>query len=88
MHYPFQPEDIELRIFIYRHGYQEVPIQSLSCISQIEGKLEYDVRQADPIVLEQIHEETYEEAIKTLRTECPSVKILDLHQSYEFSSRL
>lgn len=66
IHSPFTPKDIEIRIFIYQSDNKPVSEEQLSVISEIQGMITYKVEQPFPIVLKEIHEETYEEALAVL----------------------
>ncbi len=69
IHYPFTPKDLEIKIFIRRPDHREVAFGKLAVVSEVSGKVKYKISQPDPVVLEQIHEETYEEAVKVLEAE-------------------
>ncbi len=64
IHFPFTPEDVEIDIFIQKPDRSDVPIGSLSVVSEVDGKVIYKVHEPDPIILRRVHEETFEEALK------------------------
>lgn len=74
-HYPFTPGDIQIRIFIRKKDRREVSIGSIAVATAIEGLLDYDIKQPGLPSIKQIHEESYEEAVKMLETEGSVVKI-------------
>jgi len=65
--YPFQPENVEIEIYIHNSDYSKIPPGKLNVISYSHGFLKYKID--DPkneYRLKTIHKETYEEAIKAL----------------------
>ena len=64
--YPFEPKNIEIRIFIKNKNRSNLGKNKLCIISAINGILEYEIYTPDGFNLETIHEESYEEAIQKL----------------------
>lgn|SRR3569832_440415 len=64
IHFPFTPPDVEIHIFIRQPDNKDVPLGSLAAVSEVRGQVSYDIREPFPVVLKQIHEETFEEALK------------------------
>ena len=64
--YPFRSENIEIRIFLYKPGHQDVPIGALSVVGAYTGTLAYKTREEESISLKRVHEETYQEALEIL----------------------
>lgn len=56
--YPFEPKNIEIRIFIQNPDRSEVPLGEISYISAIDGVLQYKPEEGP-----NIYQETYEEAM-------------------------
>jgi hypothetical protein len=75
IHYPFTPKDIRIKIFICKQDHREVPIGSLAVVGMVKGILDYDIKQSGSPSIRQIHEESYEEALKILETGSPIDKI-------------
>jgi len=65
--YPFQPENIEIRIFLYNPDHLDVTPGELSVIVYSDGFLKYKIDDPEnEYRLKTIHKETYEEAVKQL----------------------
>jgi hypothetical protein len=65
--YPFQPKNIEIRIFLKPLGSFDIEGKKLCGISMLDGILEYEIHDPETKKLTTIYSETYEEAIKSLR---------------------
>ena len=75
VHYPFITKDIQIDIYIRKQDRREVSIGTLCVVGAIKGKLQYDIKQPGLPSLRQVHEETYDEAVKILETAGPLQKI-------------
>lgn len=64
-HYPFEHRKVEIRIFIRNPDGSRVENGKLCVVSAIESILEYSTHDPDDRLLN-IHEETYEEALKKI----------------------
>lgn len=64
VNYPFDPKNIEIRIFIHNPDNSPVAEGKISVISAIKGILEYDADEGNGY--KNIHRETYEEAIEKI----------------------
>jgi hypothetical protein len=68
--YPFEPTNVEIMIFLKKVDGSILEPEVLHVIAAIEGKLSYDIEALDEnnfSRLKTIHEETYEEALQTLK---------------------
>ena len=65
--FPFTAKNIEIRLFISTPENGNVPFGKICCAGAIEGRVDYDVRNATTERLEIIFEETYEEALKIVQ---------------------
>lgn len=65
--YPFDPENIEIRIFIFNKDGSSIGSDRLCVIGIIDGILDYQIHTPDGLWLERVHEETYEEALEKLK---------------------
>ena len=73
--YPFKPENIEIRIFLYNRDRSIPSPERLQVISMIEGILEYENRSAETKFLNTIHKETYEEAMAKMSNESKKISL-------------
>ncbi len=64
--YPFEPKNIDIRIFMKNRDGSELPRGVLHCISSIDGILEYDISDPQTGRLRTIFKETYAEALERL----------------------
>jgi len=60
--YPFKPENIEIRIFLYNSDRSDPPPEKLQVISMINGILKYKNQSIETGFFTTIYKETYEEA--------------------------
>jgi hypothetical protein len=60
--YPFEPKNVEIRIFLRGADQFDVPLGELVVISSIKGTFDYDIRHLETRRLTTIFEETYAEA--------------------------
>ncbi len=63
---PFQPKNIEIRIFLQKPNGSEPEPDRLTVVSMTRGILEYDVRSSETGRLTTIYEETFEEVAAKL----------------------
>ena len=61
--YPFEPKNIEIRIFLRSPNGSDVAPGELSVISALDAVLEYDIRDPKTDRLKTVHTETFEEAV-------------------------
>lgn len=62
--YPFEPKNIQIRIFIQDKNGADFGADKLSVASSIEGVLKYKIDNPETHLFKTIHQETYEEAIE------------------------
>ena len=62
--YPFMPKNVQIDIFIHPSDQREIPTGSLVVVSTSYGMISYMVRGTGSERLKDVHEETYEEAVK------------------------
>ncbi len=68
--YPFNPKNIEIRIWIQTPDRQDVPLDKIAYISSINAILTHDLpRETGSYVHRELCEETYEEALKIVQDE-------------------
>lgn len=65
--YPFEPKNIEIRIFIQNPDGRPIGLDALCVISAIDGILEYEIHTPDGMWLDTVYQETYEEALKKMK---------------------
>ncbi len=63
---PFQPDNIEIRIFLTKPNGSKHDLDNLTVISMIRGILEYDIRSSETGRLTTIYRETFQEAAAKL----------------------
>jgi len=76
IHYPFTPRDVEIRIFIRGPKNEDVPMSELNVIGAIKGRLDYNIEQPRPIIMTEVHRETYEEAVKIIEEKDPTMQLI------------
>ncbi|MDE3045869.1 MAG: hypothetical protein KGJ02_04410 [Verrucomicrobiota bacterium] len=76
--YPFEPKNIEIRIFLYNPDGSDIPPGSLSVVGALEGVLDYKIRDPKTDQLKSIHKETYEEAVRILLGSEASKDVINL----------
>ena len=67
--YPFKPENIEIRIFLFNSDGSSIEPEKLVVISMLDGVLQFKVHSKskfDYFPLAIVYEETYEEAAEIL----------------------
>ncbi len=64
--YPFEPKNIEIRIFARNPDGSNVPPGKLSVLSAIRNIFEYDMNDPETIQLKTFYQETYEEALSKI----------------------
>ena len=64
--YPFQPKNIEIRIFLRNPDRSEIAPGNLCIVSALGGTLEYDIHDPTTAHLVTAYEETYQEALDKL----------------------
>ncbi len=65
--YPFKPENVEIRIFLYKPDHSDVGAENLSVVSMLEGVLYYKVDNPKTKLFTTVLTETYEEALERSR---------------------
>ncbi len=68
INYPFEPKNIEIRIFLQKEDGSNVALDSLCILGAIDGILSYRIHKPDGFGLDRVHEETYEEALEKLKS--------------------
>ena len=66
LNYPFEPDDIELRIFLTKPDRSQVPLGQLCLISSTQGVFHYKIHDPTTAHLVTAYEETYQEALDKL----------------------
>jgi hypothetical protein len=66
--HPFEPKNIEIRIFIQKSDGSLPEENKLGIVSAIDGILKYKTVSPDGIAITTIYEESYEEALKKLES--------------------
>lgn len=65
--YPFEPENIEIRIFIFNKDGTSIGSDKLCVVGAINGILDYHIHTPDGLWLDKVHEETYREAVEKIK---------------------
>ena len=63
-HYPFTPQDIEIRIAIYKPDRSEPPLDKICYASAVNDSFHYYVARPETHSMQSIHKETYEQAVQ------------------------
>ncbi len=67
-HYPFKPENIQVKIFLKKPDGSECSVEKLCVITMIDGALKYKIDQPETYKLLTVYNETYDEAVSKLAT--------------------
>jgi len=67
---PFEPKNIQIRIFLYKTNGSKPDLGKLTVVSMINGILEYDIRNSETERLTTVYEERFEEAAALLNARC------------------
>jgi hypothetical protein len=67
--YPFTAENIEIAIYFYISEGSNVPLDKITIAAAEQGKLVYYIDDPEKYTLKDIHEETYEEALRIVSLE-------------------
>jgi hypothetical protein len=66
--YPFTPKNIEIAVFLRNENKSFCDLDKLHLIQMMDGKLEYFIRSSETNLYKTIYTETFEEALKNLKT--------------------
>lgn len=66
VNYPFNENNVEIRIFLHGADGRNVPSGKLSIVSMVDGTLHFKAENPDGNTLDKLHQETYQQAKKLL----------------------
>ena len=64
--YPFEPKNVEIRIFLHNPDRSNLPMGKICVVSAIDGILAYKIEDPSTPLFKTIHRETFDEALQKL----------------------